>query len=84
MSAGCGDPQTRTATTNTDGAVSARARRQSTFREDAERHGKQEREEAERERDYEERYRAERVAEEPQTEALAATQATLNDGSRPV
>jgi hypothetical protein len=38
-------------------------------REDTEHHGDQEREKAERGREYEERYRAERAAEEPRTEA---------------
>ena len=38
-------------------------------REDAERHGEQELEEAQRGRDYEERYEAERAAEEPRSEA---------------
>jgi hypothetical protein len=38
-------------------------------REDAEHHGDQEREKAERGREHEERYRAERAAEEPGTEA---------------
>jgi hypothetical protein len=38
-------------------------------REGAEHHGDQEREKAERGREYEERYRAERAAEEPRTEA---------------
>jgi hypothetical protein len=38
-------------------------------RVEAERHGEQEREDAERGREYEDRYRAERAAEEPRTEA---------------
>ena len=38
-------------------------------REDAERHGEQAREEVKRGHEYEERYRAERAAEEPRTEA---------------
>jgi hypothetical protein len=38
-------------------------------REDAERQGVREREEADRGREYEERYKAERSAEEPRTEA---------------
>jgi hypothetical protein len=48
-------------------------------REDAERHGEREREEAATGREYEERYRAERAAEEPRTKAPPDTSAAPED-----
>jgi hypothetical protein len=53
-------------------------------REDAERSGEREREGADRAREYEERYSAERVAEEPRTEAPGRDTSQPNDGSRAV
>jgi hypothetical protein len=53
-------------------------------RDDAERSGERERERADRAREYEERYTAERVAEEPRTEAPDPDTSQPNDGSRAV
>jgi hypothetical protein len=52
--------------------------------EHAELSGEREREGADRAREYEERYTAERVAEEPQTEVPQRNPSKPNDGSRAV